>query len=71
MKNIPSPYMESLLCFVGVFLENIFKNFKTALNIYEKNLYLERVFYKNYLNIFSSTIIINRKINYSLQYMES
>jgi len=36
MKNIPSIYMESLLCFVGVFLENIFKNLKTALNIYGK-----------------------------------
>ena len=28
--------MESLLYFVGVFLENIFKNLKTALNIYGK-----------------------------------
>ena len=28
--------MESLLCFVGVFLEKIFKNLKTALNIYGK-----------------------------------
>ena len=28
--------MESLLCFVGVFLENIFKNLKTALTIYGK-----------------------------------
>ena len=36
MKNIPTLYMESLLCFVGVFLENIFKNLKTVLNIYGK-----------------------------------
>ena len=28
--------MESLLCFVGVFLEKILKNLKTALNIYGK-----------------------------------
>ena len=28
--------MESLLCFVGVFLKKIFKNLKTALNIYGK-----------------------------------
>ena len=36
MKNIPTIYMESLLCFVGVFIEKIFKNLKTALNIYGK-----------------------------------
>lgn len=28
--------MESLLCFVGVFIEKIFKNLKTALTIYGK-----------------------------------
>ena len=28
--------MESLVCFVGVFLEKIFKNLKTAPNIYGK-----------------------------------
>ena len=28
--------MESLLCFVGVFLEKIFKNIKSALTIYGK-----------------------------------
>ena len=53
--------MESLLCFVGVFLEKILKNLKTALNIYGKKSMICTGVLEKFIKIFSSTIIIKEK----------
>ena len=44
--------MESLLCFVGVFLENIFKNLKTVLTIYGKKTIFCTGVLENFIKIF-------------------
>ena len=64
--------MESLLCFVGVFLENIFKNIKSALNIYGKKSMICTGVLEKFIKIFFLPQSLFKKIKIlPTLYMES